>query len=301
MTSLRELIETTRHALSGFDTSKEAVLELAETINSSALSIPVDDVGATSGAARGLAEIDLEVVRVKSVDSSAVSLELNTFGRGYRGTTAASHTAGAEVRMDPSWPASTIAREINGVLTEIYPQIYVIKDHETSFPSEGGAIDLPEDAVGVIGVYTEDRMRSSQWIPESRWSFNKNSSTTGKALRVGGSLRVGEDIRVIYAARPVLFNLGGALTQDFATVTGLPDRTSDLVRLGVAARMAPYFDLARLPVTAAVARFDGESRGPSAGANAVRILDALYKRRLADEASVLVKENPIKLHYTGRT
>lgn len=295
-TSLRDLIENTRHSLSGFDSSREAVLELAETVNSSELTIPVNEVSAQSGAGRGFVEIDLELIRVKAVDTSGVALEAFTFGRGYRGTPAATHTAGTEIRVNPMWPMSTIAKEINGLLSEIANQIYVVETYETTI----GDIEIPAEATGIIAVYVEDPIKDNEWFREDRWSWQPDASDIGKGLRVGGRYRDGEPIRVVYARRPGTFDLTGSLTQDFTTVTGLDEYLADLIRLGVAARVAPYFDTMRLPSTSAVPRFDGESRGPSAGANAVRVIDAMYQRRLQQEAASLDRRHPIRVHFTGR-
>ena len=156
MATLGQIVESVRHSLSGFDASKESVLELTAPVSASVKTLPIDDGTAQSGAARGIAEVDLELVRVKALDPQAPALTLYTFGRGYRGTKAVAHSAGTEVRVNPSWPASTVAREVNGVLQEVYPRVYGVRYHETTFPTTRGAIDLPADATGVIAVYVED-------------------------------------------------------------------------------------------------------------------------------------------------
>lgn len=303
MTTLGQIIESTRHALSGFDANREAVTALASAATADATTLSVEETGGSGGsgviASRGIAEVDLELVRVKSVNPQDATVLLYPFGRGYRGTTAASHDAGAEIRFNPAFPKSTVADHVNGVLREVYPRVYAVKSHETTFPSDRGAIDLPAAAVGVISVWVEDTTRTDQWVREDRWTYQPDSTTVGKGLRVGGKYPSGRGLRVVYAARPVLFDLSAGLDQDFATVTGLDERLVDLVALGVACRMAPFIDVGKLPYLSAQARTDGEQRGPGTAASAARLLFSLFQQRVEQESSVLAKEHPIRLHRSG--
>jgi len=302
VTTLGRIIESARHALSGFDANRDAVSALSAELDSSAISIPIDDAGGVGQgvvAARGLAEIDFELVRVKSVDTVNGSLLLYPFGRGYRGTDPVAHNTGAEIRFNPGWPASAVASHVNGVLREIYPRVYAVKSSETTFPADGGAITVPATAVGVISVWVADQQRTGQWLREDRWTYQPDSTTTGKGLRVGGHYLSGTGVRIVYAARPVVFNLAGALTQDFATVTGLDERLVDLIEIGVAARMAPFIDVGKLPFLSASARTADETRGPGQSLSATRLLYSLFQQRVEQEQAVLAKEHPIKIHHGG--
>lgn len=300
MSSLGQIVEFVRHSLAGFDASKDQVVELSSSVNETALTLPIDDVSTAGGAARGIAEVDLEVVRVKSIDRENEALVISTEGRGYRGTTAVAHGAGAEVRLNPPWPVSTVAREINGVIQEFYPRLHPVLVHETEFPGDVGAIDLPAIATGIIAVYVEDTIRPDQWVREDRWSLQPDSSEIGKALRLGGWHTIGDRIRVVYATRPGLFDLDGSLNQDFTDATGLDPRHEDLLRLGVAVRMAPFIDVARLPYLSAEAKADAQGRPPGSGAAASRLLYSMFQARLDDEARILDREHPIRVHFTGR-
>lgn len=292
MSTLGELIERTRHQLSGLDAEKDAV---------SALSSPLGVTGTTlaletaEGLSVGLAEVDLEMVRVKAVSPQDSTATLWSFGRGYRGTAAASHAAGAEVRFNPSWPASSVAREINGTVGEMYPLLYAVASHETTLPADHGAVDVPADAVGIISVWVEDLIRPGQWIREDRWNYNPDGNI-GAGLRVGGLWSGGDAVKVVYAKAPGVFNLTGPLNQDFTTVTGLPERLEDLVSLGVAKRLAPFIDVSKLPYIAASAAEAASQRAPGVGGTQTRLLQALWTTRLQEEAQVLTREHPIRVH-----
>jgi len=289
MTTLGVLVEQVRHHLSGLDARPETVGALSAPLTSTATSFVVD---AASSLPQGdLLEVDMEQMRVKTASQTDNTVTLWPFGRGYRGTTAAAHAAGAEVRFSPSWPASTVAREINGVLAEIYPTVYAVKEHVTTVPADG-AIDVPADATGVISVWVENRTVSTQWDREDRWDFNPDSTTTGRGLRIGGYHSTGDALRIVYSAAPAPFNLDGALSQDFATVTGLQDRLTDLLSLGVARRLAPMLDLGRLSAVAA----SPTDRDPNTGGSQARLLHSLFLSRLDQEAAVLKREHPIRRH-----
>lgn len=290
MTTLGELVERTRHSLTASDSRRESVGALTSPATASDLEFRVDAPGMP---ADGIVEIDLEQIRVKSTSETDGQVTAWSFGRGYRGTTAAAHDVGTEVRFQPTWPASTVAREINGVLTEIYPQLYAVKTHDTAVPSTFGAIDVPTDAVGGISVWVEDEMNAGEWIREDRWDFNPDGNP-GSGLRIGGHHRSGLGVRFVYAARPQVFDLDAGLEQDFASVTGMDDRISDLLLLGVARRMAPFVDVSLLSSLSA-APADARKE-PTAGSTSARLLHSLFLARLDSEAAALAKEHPIRVH-----
>lgn len=296
MPTLGDLIENTRHLLSGLDASKDAVSALSKPIDATTVTIPLEDVGSAS---IGLAEIDFELIRVKSVQTADATMTAWPFGRGYRSTRAISHNPGAEVRFNPAWPTSTIAREINGVLTDIYPTVYAVQTAITTIPALGSPVQIPGEAIGVVSVFVEDDARPDVWVREDRWGFNPDSSDIGCGLWVGGHYRQGQRVRVVYAARPELFDLNGATDQDFALTTLLDNRVSDLIALGVAHRLTPFIDVSKLPYVSAVAADDtsGNKSAGQAGTTA-RLLHSLYQARLADEAARLKNEHPIRVHRT---
>lgn len=295
MTTLGQLVEHVRHNLSGADAAREAVAATTSPVGAGDLTIPVDG---TEGAAQGVVEVGFEQMRVRRVDHAGSALLLYPFGRGYRGTKARAHPAGSEVRFNPDWPAGTVAREINGVLTELGTRLYVVRSHETVFPSDRGPIDVPDEATGVIGVFVEDRLVRDTWVPETRWVWEPDSTGDGRTLRVGGAYHTGDRVRVVYATRPGLFDLDGDLSQGFEETTGYEGRLSDLLALGVAARLAPFLDVSKLPHTSAEARSGGEAKLPGHGASAARLVTVLFRDRVDAEVAALNRRHPIRVHWS---
>lgn len=288
MPTLGNIVHAVRHRLTGAGTTSDNVSELVEPVDASGLVFKVDD--AKNGARQGVYEIGLEKVRVKKVDTGTATLTAYSFGRGYDGTTPAAHPAGSEVVHAPAFPASTVAAECNGLLHELYPSVYAVKQHEATYTVP---FTLPTDAVGVIRVYRQGP-GGQGWVVSDRWGFDVNA---GHGLRVK-HLTLGETVRVVYAARPAVFDLSdpNVLTQDFETVTGLDARLSDLMSLGVAYRLSPFFDMARLPATGSAPRADAQSKPPGQGGTVSRLLLAEFTARLQQEQQVLANENPIRIH-----
>lgn len=294
MTTLAQVVERTRARLGGNATT--ASTYLTQPVTATDLTIPLES---PAGFSRGLAEIGFELIRVDSVDNVARHLHTPPYGRGYRATTAAAHAAGDEVLFAPTWPAAVIAEEINGVITSLYPDLYVVRYHETTVPANRNEpLDLPATAVGVIGVWVEVRGLTDVWVPEDRWRYDPDSTTDDRPLRIGGYPMPGTAVRIAYAEAPGLFDLSNP-SADFETVTGFPERIADLLALGVAARMAPFLELSRLPVAGAEAKADAQAKPPGAAASLARLLNAEYRQRVEDERRVLHKAHPIRVHRTG--
>lgn len=287
--TLAKIIGDVRHRLAGAGAYTDTVSELAQPVSPTDLTLSLDSAAFTARA--GIYEIGLEKVRVKSTDTATATLTLFAFGRGYDGTTPAAHAAGAEVVHNPLFAASTVAAEVNGVLHELYPSLYAVRQFEAAYTLTG--FTIPAGATGVIAVYRQGA-GASGWNRLDQWRFDPDS---GNGLWVK-HVEAGETVRVVYAARPGVFDLTdpGAVDGDFATVTGLEDRHADLLALGVAYRLAPFTDMARLGATGAEARADGQSKPPGGGAAAGRLLLAEFTQRVQQEAAVLAKEHPIRTH-----
>jgi hypothetical protein len=293
-TTLGQLLGKVRFRLQGLGVQKDTVAETAAAITDSATSIPLDDA---TGFARGsVAEIDFEMVRIKTADAATNTL---TVRRGHEGTDAVAHEAGVEVLMNPTWPRGVVAQEINGVLTEIYPDLYAVDEYESTIPSDPGEpLTLPAGAVGVIAVYLEPRSTPGSWVLMDRWDYQPDGDLS---LRLGLGYP-GQAVRVVYAKRPGTFDLSAPapLALDFETVTGLPERVADLVALGVASRLAPFMHLARTTTPGAEARADAQAKPADAVSVAARLLYSEFRARVQAEQMALVKEHPIRPHKVAR-
>lgn len=295
--TLGELIQKIGHALNGFDSTKDAIAELTAAVDTDDLALSLDAEANSVG--RGVYEVEMELMRVKSWDATSNTATLYSFGRGYRGTIPAAHAAGVEVRINPAWPNITIARAINEAIEEMYPQIYAVVTETTTIDSTASpGLLLEGEPTAILSVYVQDDTFDDAWTLETRWDFNKERSEDGYDLVMGGLWPDGTVVKVIYATRPGLFSLSGALTQDFVQKTGLQDRHEGLLLLAVAYKLAPFIDVSRLSHLAAEARSDADAKSSLTGASTARLLYSMFKSRLDQEAQILAQEHPIRLHMT---
>ena len=296
--TLGQLVGGIRFKLAGLGAVEDTSTELRIPLPVDAITMSVDDA---NGFSRGVAEVDFELVRIRAVDVGARLITMPSYGRGYKGSTATSHVQGAEVTFNPMWPKSVVAEAINGVLFELYPDLYAVRTVTTTIPLDAGPVTLPTDAVGVIAVWLASNEVSGVWVPTDHWDFDPDSHDAGRTLRLryGG---LGQGVRVVYAARPGTFNLAAAnpLTQAFTTVTGLNERVADVLALGVAYRLSPFIDVGRLPVAGAEVRSDPQSKPVGSGGDASKLLYSEFRARVQAEQAVLAKEHPIRVHRTGR-
>jgi hypothetical protein len=87
-------------------------------------------------------------------------------------------------------------------------------------------------------------------------------------------------------------------SDDFATVTGLPESSRDVVTLGAAYRLLSYIDTGRINLSSAEADLADTKLPSTAGASASKYIFALYQQRLQEESVKLQDRFPIRVHYT---
>lgn len=290
MPTLGKLISDVRHRLSGVGSYTRNSMELTTDLLEDDLTIHVDSV---TGASPGVYEIGLEKIRVKGVNTAGNSLQVYTFGRGYEGTTASLHPAGLEVSRSGSFPASTVAQEINGVLRQFFPYVYGVTSVDSTYVTP---FVMPADCAGIIAVFVSDRSATDGWRRMDRWLWEPDS---GQGLKIFGA-QPNQSVRISYATEPMQFDLtvAEAAEAEWST-TGLPDRLTDLLTLGVASRLAPFADMGNLFNVGQEARSD-QAKQTGRGRMLANALTQEFQRNLIQEQQVLHQKHPIKIHRERR-
>lgn len=198
MPTLGRILGAVRHRLAGVGVYEDDSCELVQPLSETGLELKVDSV---QGVTRGVFEVGLELLRVKAVDVASSTITLPTFGRGYKGTTVSAHPAGSEVVANPMWPASVVAAEVNGVLNELYPSLYAVREFEGTLVA-GVPFTVPTECTGIIAVFVSYGTADG-WVRQDAWRWEPDA---GQGLRVDHA-RPGAVVRVVYAARPGTFVL----------------------------------------------------------------------------------------------
>lgn len=288
------LVNEVIHNLGGFTQAHDAMTSLSNAITTTDTTIAVKDASSFS---RGVAEIGSELIYVEKVDLASNVITAAPWGRGFRGTTAAAHSANARVTMSPTWPRATVEREINNVIRGLYPWLYGVTTTTITYDINQFAYELPADVEKVLEVKIRVTGSQRHWDRSRHWDYDMAADTTdfpsGKAIEIyTGNVPDGAKIIVVYAKRPTALSASGDV---FSTVSGLQESAKDLVVLGACARLAPYMDAARLPAKSASADELDQPRQLGTAVQLAREFRQQYTQRLLEEQKSLQERYPLRL------
>jgi len=299
MPTLDEMVGEVKANLQGYALRQDRITYVANPAGLTTTSTSIT-VGSSSNLAKGIIEIDDELIWIDSFDKSNNVLNvIPGFGRGYQGTTASPHSQYAPVTLSPTFPRSSIKKAINDTINSFYPKLWIINSYTFTFNASQVTYALPDDVEGVLFISWQTTGSSQEWLPVNRWRLDgmANAATfnTNNTLNIYENVQPGRTIQVWYTATP---NTLDANTDDFADVSGLPDSCKDVVVLGAAYKLLSYLDAGRINLGSAEADLNDTKLPSSAGAAASRYIFALYQQRLNEEALKLADKYPIRIHYT---
>jgi hypothetical protein len=299
MPTLNELVDEVKANLQGYALRQDRITYVANPAGLTTTSTEIT-VGSSSNLAKGIIEIDDELIWIDSFDKSNNQLNvIPGFGRGYQGTTASPHSQYAPVTLSPTFPRNSIKKAINDTINSFYPKLWIINSYTFTFNASQVTYALPDDVEGVLFISWQTTGSSQEWLPVNRWRLDgmANAATfnTNNTLNIYENVQPGRTIQVWYTATP---NTLDANTDDFSDVSGLPDSCSDVVVLGAAYKLLSYLDAGRINLSSAEADLNDSKLPSSAGAAASRYIFALYQQRLNEEALKLADKYPIRIHYT---
>lgn len=299
MPTLQNLIDRVRQELAGFSQNQQQFTALSADINNTATTFNVTDVSQIS---RGTIEVDnQELMLVQSVNQNTGTVTISPFGRGYTSTTATSHLAGSKIENSPIWPTVRLTEAINDAIRSVYPQLWAVGT--TSIPKISVVYEygLPADAEEIISVQYQLIGPSHVWRIARTWRFIGQANTltgelgtTGKALFIADDIVPGRQIWVTYRKEPIeLVNP----TDDFATVTGLPATSHDVIVYGACMKLSPQLEGPRLSITSVEASERAQYTQPGSASKVSQYFGQLYMQRLEQEAAKQRDKFQIPSHY----
>jgi hypothetical protein len=292
--------------LSGYTFQQDRATYLTHavtTTTSSSASPLVLQLGSTDSVGKGVIEIDEELMWVDSFDRVANTATVAPFGRGYLGTTAATHTLDTKVTISPTFPRFNIKRAINDTIRALGANIFAVKTTTFTFNSAVSTYAFNNlNIKNILSVTWQDIGPSKEWVPLRRWDFDSLASTTAfgagaQTITLGEAPVSGRTVKVVYATDPNPFTTN---SEDYATVTGLPESTRDVVILGAAYRLLSFLDPARASQVSPQADETDAKRPYGASQTATKQLYALYTQRLDEETKSQQQNYPVKVHYSRR-
>jgi hypothetical protein len=284
--------------LAGFTLRQDRQTHLTAAASATATSITV---ASAQNISSGIIQIDDELIYVDSYDRNSGVLSIPPYGRGYNGTSAATHQNGARVIISPTFPSVDVKEAINETLLATFPDLYTTGTHTFSFSPSISTYALPDEVETVLGVSYQTTGPTKEWLPVRGYRVdpmaNVDTFNSRNTITLLSGVESGRTVQIFYTSAPTVMDSND---DDFETVTGLPVSCKDVIVLGASSRLASFIDPGRL--TFGSAESDQQSqvagRAYGAGTNASKYLLALYDKRLAEEARKLNDRNPIRIHFT---
>lgn len=298
MPTLNELIDEVKSKLIGYTMNQDKVTYVNNATGLTATSTTIE-VGASNNFAKGIIEIDDELIWVDSYNKNAGTLTVvPNFGRGYLGTNAAPHSRYAQITLSPTFPRVNIKQAINDTILSAGERIYAVSSTTFAYNSAVTTYALPDDAENILSVSWESVGPSKEWLPVGRWRQDRMASATAFnsniTISIYDPITSGRTVLVWYTTEP---NTLDANSEDFADVTGMPETAKDVIVLGACYRLLSFLDAGRINLTSAEADLNDSKIPSTAGGSVSRYVYALYQQRLNEEAARLQSKYPVKLHY----
>ena len=298
MATLAEMVDEVRSSLAGYTLRQDRITYLNAAINTTATAI---QVGSSSNLAKGIIEIDDELIWIDNFNSANNTLNAAPgFGRGWQGTAPSPHAQYAQVTLTPTFPRTVIKQAINDTINSFFPKLWAINSTTFTFNASQTTYPLPDDVESIIYASWQTTGSSLEWLPINRWRAdpmaNISAFNTTNTINIYENIQPGRTVQVYYTTTA---NTLDANTDDFADVTGLPDSCRDVVTLGASYKLLSYVDSGRINLSSAEADLNDTKIPSSAGVASSRYIFALYNQRLNEEALKLQDKFPIRVHYTS--
>jgi hypothetical protein len=299
MTTFDGLLARIRQQVSGYAKDQAAYAELAADMADTDVTFTVTS-DTDQSISRGLVEIDDELLLVKRFDAGTgiVTLYGGVHGRGAEGTVAAAHTGGSLITVDPKFPRARQREAVNDVLTSLYPQLCAFGTVEITNTAVVYEYGMPAEALDVWAVANSTIGPTKVWTQGANFRFNPTADTnafpTGKSVQLFDAVTPGQTMLVKYTKAPQALVNG---SDDFAAVTGLPERCVDLVVWGAAARLLPAYEAARLQQTSVESTERAPLVPPQAATKTAQYFMAMYQQRLEEERERMFADNPVTTSY----
>ncbi len=299
MPTLGEMVDEIRSNLQGYALRQDRITYVTNASGLTTTSTSIT-VGSQSNLAKGVIEIDDELIWVDTFDKASNTLTVAPgFGRGYQGTTAAPHAQYAQVTLAPTFPRVSIKKAINDTINSYFPKLWAVSSTTFTYNAAQTTYALPDDCETILYMSWQTTGSSQEWLPINRWRpdpmANAATFNTNMTVSIYENIQPGRTVQVWYTTEP---NTLDANTDDYADVTGLPASTYDVTVLGASYKLLSFLDAGRINLSSAEADLNDTKNPYNSGAAASRYIFALYQQRLQEESLKLSDKFPVRAHYT---
>lgn len=276
----------------GYARDQEQATYLTVGINASDVTLSVADVSQLS---KGIVEVEDELVWVLSKNTTTnVAAIAPSWGRGYLGSTAASHLINARVTSNPRFSRLSISNALNETIQAVYPMLFGVG--QTTFTWNASKTTYTLDTSADRTLFAEWSLPgpSAEWARIRRWRDVLSGDGTANQITIYDGIVPGRTVRVNYAKKITPLSADG----DLLTATGLAESARDLIVYGTVAKLVMLSEAGRLQ-SRAIETSEINADVPAGTASTVgkRFYD-LYQTRLAEERNRLLLRFPPSVHLT---
>jgi hypothetical protein len=310
-TTLENMIDEVLINLAGYTFQQDRATHLTSavtTTTSTSASPLILSLGSTESVGKGIVEIEEELLWVDSYDRIANTATVSPYGRGYLGSTAATHAADKKVTISPTFPRHSVKRAVNDTIRSLGSNIFSVKTTTFTYNAAISTYAFANlNIKNIITIAWQSIGPSKEWVPIRRYDLDATANpeafgyTSGtdivQTVTLGEAPISGRTVKVTYATDPVAFTTNA---QDYSTQTGLPESTKDVAILGAAYRLLTFLDPARASQVSPQADETDSKRPYGASQSATKQLYALYQQRLNEETKAQQQNYPPKVHYSRR-
>ena len=173
-----------------------------------------------------LIEIDQEIMSVTAANTSTRTL---TVSRGYAGTDAASHTDGANLFINPTFPRKSVFDAVSDNIVRLYPALYNVTT--TNVTSGSTFAEVPATTVEILTSYVQNASGEQYTSAGIELLKNFPPSSTNTAVQFYNTSS-GKTVNLVVKRK---FVRPTAETDDLATACLLEDEYEQIVMVGAVA------------------------------------------------------------------
>jgi hypothetical protein len=291
VTTAAQMVEATRwHLLTG---QVEAQNRLTTTVTSGDTTLAFDfELGGIR--AGSVLHLGLESVLVWAVTSeTGRTVQVQ---RGFNGTTAAAHTAGDLVEVNPRFPTVQILNALNDELRGLSAKgLYRVGTVDRTYLGTARAFDLASDFIDVLEVSYDADSITEDWPLITDFSVQRDLPTadfpSGASILVRSRMETNRTVRVKYKRS---FGMLTALTDDVETVTGLWVEAHDIPPLGAASILSAARDIRRTDTLTQGDTRRAQEVPAGTPQGAARVLQQRQSMRIGEEQGRLYQRYPLR-------
>lgn len=181
-----------------------------------------------------LIEIDQEIMLVTAANTSTRTL---TVSRGYAGTDAASHTDGANLFINPTFPRKSVFDAVADNIVRLYPSLYNVTT--TNVTSTSTYAEVPASTVEVLTSYVQNASGEQYTSAGIQLLRDFPPSTTNTAVQFFNTSN-GKTVHLVVKRK---FVRPTSETVDLATDCLISDEYEQIVMVGAVADIVGATDI----------------------------------------------------------